>query len=65
MGHTSKSANQIKSESFPTSPAESEAETPGSDHPGVGSEETDRLLPGSDHAAPGTSEEQEPVQDVH
>lgn len=65
MGHSSKSANQIKTESFPSSPSESETETPGSDHPGVGTDDTGRLLPGSDHTAPGTSEELEPVQGVH
>ena len=71
----SRAANQTKTEPFPSSATESEAETPGSDHPqaadgttGAGAGDVGDTAsvpaPGSE-PAPGTSEETPVAQGVH
>jgi len=71
---TSRTANQTKTEPFPASSTESEAETPGSDHPqtptgtteaggDVGDAATVPVV--SEEKAAGTSEESPVVQGLH
>jgi hypothetical protein len=72
----SRAANQTKTEPFPASATEAEAETPGSRHPQAPSGTTDGgagdvgdpasvPLPGRDESAPGSSEESPVVQGLH
>jgi hypothetical protein len=71
----SESANQTKTEPFPASSTESEAETPAGSHPqaasgtreaGAGDVGDPASVPAvSTDAAPGTSEESPVVQGVH
>ncbi|MGB8650924.1 MAG: hypothetical protein WCD35_09705 [Mycobacteriales bacterium] len=74
MTHSSRSANQSKTEPFPAAPAQGEAETPGAGHPQqagasvqVGSggpgDAADVATPATE-AAPGTSEQSPVVQGI-
>lgn len=55
--------NQTKTEPFPASATEAEAETPGHDHPGLTATDDRAFSTGQD--APGTSEQHPVVQGMH
>ena len=65
MSTDSRAANQTKTEPFPASATESEATTPGADHPQApaGTAETAEGLGGI--TAPGTAQELPPVEGLH